>query len=67
MKDTFAKRLHWLADQEWLHKSVRTFLVVAPGLSFFVVTNDQRGVMFAFAALCLPSSMVTAFSVFLSV
>jgi hypothetical protein len=54
MKDTFAKRLHWLAEREWLHKSVRTFIVVAPGLGSLVATGDQRGVMFAFAALCLP-------------
>jgi hypothetical protein len=45
MKESFAKRLQWLAEQEWLHKSVRTFLVVAPGLSFFVATGDQRGVI----------------------
>jgi hypothetical protein len=49
----FSKRLQWLAWQEWLHKSARTLLVVAPGLGFFVSTGDHRGVMFAFAALCL--------------
>jgi Fusaric acid resistance protein family len=48
-----SKRLQWLAEQGWLHKSARTLLVVAPGLVFFVSTGDQRGVMFAFAALCL--------------
>jgi hypothetical protein len=48
-----SKRLPLLARQEWLHKSVRTLFVVAPGLGFFVSTGDQRGVMFAFAALCL--------------
>jgi len=39
--------------RQWLHKSVRTLLVVVPSLSFFVTTGDQRGVMLAFAALCL--------------
>jgi hypothetical protein len=53
MIDLLSKRVQWLAPQEWLHKSVRTLLVGAPGLIFFVVTGDQRGVMFAFAALCL--------------
>jgi Fusaric acid resistance protein-like len=48
-----SKRLQGLARQEWLHKSARTLLVVAPGLGFFVSTGDERGVMFAFAALCL--------------
>jgi Fusaric acid resistance protein-like len=47
---THAQRL---GRQAWLHKSARTLLVVAPGLGFFVSTGDQRGVMFAFAALCL--------------
>jgi hypothetical protein len=42
-----------LGQHAWLHKSARTLLVVAPGLGFFVSTGDQRGVMFAFAALCL--------------
>jgi hypothetical protein len=45
--------LQWLGQHEWLHKSARTLLAVAPGLSFFVSTGEQRGVMFAFAALCL--------------
>jgi hypothetical protein len=53
MIDVLSKRLQWLAQQEWLHKSARTFLAVAPGLVFFVSTRDQRGVMFASAALCL--------------
>jgi len=53
MIDLLSKRVQWLAPQEWLHKSVRTLLVVAPGLIFFVAAGDQRGVMFAFAALCL--------------
>ena len=51
--DLLTKRMQSFAQQEWLHKSVRTLLVVAPGLSVFVATGDQRGVMFAFAALCL--------------
>jgi hypothetical protein len=46
-------RLQWLGQHAWLHKSARTLLVVAPGLSFFVSTGEPRGVMFAFAALCL--------------
>jgi hypothetical protein len=53
MLDPFSKGLQWLAPQAWLHKSARTLLVVAPGLTFFISTGDQRGVMFAFAALCL--------------
>jgi Fusaric acid resistance protein-like len=48
-----SKRLQWLGHREWLHNSARTLLVVAPGLGFFVGTGDQRGVMVAFAALCL--------------
>jgi hypothetical protein len=46
-------RLQWLGQHAWLHKSARTLLVVAPGLSLFVSTGEPRGVMFAFAALCL--------------
>ena len=53
MMDLLTKRMQSFSQQEWLHKSIRTFIVVAPGLSFFVATGDQRGVMFAFAALCL--------------
>src|SRR5262245_53722405 len=49
----FSRGLQWLAPQVWVHKSVRTLLVVAPGLTFFISTGDQRGVMFAFATLCL--------------
>jgi len=37
----------------WVHKGVRTLLAVAPGLIVFVTTSDERGVAFAFAALCL--------------
>jgi Fusaric acid resistance protein-like len=46
-------RLVRLGQHAWVHKSARTLLVVAPGLGFFAGTGDQRGVMFAFAALCL--------------
>ena len=42
-----------LGRHEWLHKCVRTLLVVAPGLGFFASTGEVHGVMFAFAALCL--------------
>src|SRR5262245_64149742 len=45
--------LQWLGQHAWLHKSARTLLAVAPGLIFFVNTGEPRGVMFAFAALCL--------------
>jgi hypothetical protein len=41
------------AQHAWLHKSVRTLLAVAPGLGVFVGTGEPRGVLFAFAALCL--------------
>ena len=53
MMDLLTKRMQSFAQQEWLHKSIRTLLAVAPGLSFFVTTGDQRGVTLAFAALCL--------------
>jgi Fusaric acid resistance protein-like len=45
--------LQRLGRHAWLHKSVRTLLVVAPGLGFFVSSGEACGVMFAFAALCL--------------
>lgn len=53
MMNLLSKRMQSFAQQEWLHKSVRTLLAVTPGLVVFVSTGDQRGVMFAFAALCL--------------
>ena len=48
-------RLQWLGQHAWLHKSARTLLAVVPGLVFFVSTGELRGVMFAFAALCLSA------------
>jgi hypothetical protein len=48
-----ATLLQRLGRHAWLHKSVRTLLVVAPGLGVFVGTGEPRGVLFAFAALCL--------------
>jgi hypothetical protein len=48
-----ATLLQRLGQHAWLHKSVRTLLVVAPGLGVFVGTGEPRGVLFAFAALCL--------------
>src|SRR5262245_48201706 len=53
MRDSFTECLHWLAEQKWLQKSVRTFLVVAQGLGSLVSTGDKRDVMFAFATLSL--------------
>jgi hypothetical protein len=40
-------------QQAWVHTSVRTLLVGAPGLESFVGTGEPRGVIFAFAARCL--------------
>jgi hypothetical protein len=48
-----SRRLQWLSQHAWLHKSARTLLAVAPGLGVFVSSGEQYGVMFAFAALCL--------------
>jgi hypothetical protein len=48
MMDLLTKRMQSFAQQEWLHKSIRTLLAVAPGLSFFVTTGDQRGVTLGF-------------------
>src|SRR5262245_45030035 len=53
MTPPLSTRLQWLGQHAWLHKSARTLLAVAPGLVFFVSTGEPRGVMFAFAALCL--------------
>jgi hypothetical protein len=55
-----SKQLQWLAHQEWPHKTIRTLLVVVPGLSFFVTTGDQRGVMLASPPCACPFPMVTA-------
>ena len=41
------------AGPTWLFKGVRTLLSAAPGLLYFVVAGDERGVALAFAALCL--------------
>jgi hypothetical protein len=41
------------AGPAWLFKGVRTLLSAAPGLTYFALTADGRGVALAFAALCL--------------
>ena len=43
----------FLGQQVWLHKGVRTLIVVAPGLAVFLMTGNPLAVTFAFAALCL--------------
>ena len=49
----FRSRRKFLGQQVWLHKGVRTLIVVAPGLAVFSMTGNQLAVTFAFAALCL--------------
>jgi hypothetical protein len=53
MTAPFATRLQRLGRHAWVHKGARTLLAVAPGLSWFGSTGEPRGVMVAFAALCL--------------
>ena len=43
----------FLGQQAWLHKGVRTLIVVSPGLAVFLMTGNPLAVTFAFAALCL--------------
>jgi hypothetical protein len=53
MMASLSTRLQRLGQHAWFHKSVRTLLVVAPGLGVFVCVGEQRGLIWAFAALCL--------------
>jgi hypothetical protein len=49
----FLSHRKFLGQQVWLHKGVRTLIVVAPGLAVFLMTGNPLAVTFAFAALCL--------------
>ena len=40
----------------WLQKAARTGFAVLPGLLWWAATDDTRGIIFAFAALCIAAS-----------